>query len=279
MSSSGAAGGGAIQPSADCTGAFGAPELLFEDTTTVMGTPSLTSDELTMFYIDSDSTMAESEDRVVYRTRASLSAPFSAIVPVPELFDVCDNTVTLFSIHISRDGKRLYWVCTERESTTAAGELHMATRADAASPFQIARSTFGRVGRSISLSTDELTLVSNPTSGSSIGPEIFHRSTTDAAFGAPMPALDVHVSLGWPELGPDGLSLYGVLQEQNAYRQIAGARRSSTTASFTGVTNLGLPVASSDTTYAGPAFSADCRRMYWVAVRPMLPRAMYVARR
>jgi len=244
-----------------------------------MGTPSLTSDELTMFYIDSDSTMAESEDRVVYRTRAALNAPFSAIVPVPELFDVCDNTVTLFSIHVSRDGKRLYWVCTDRGTLSSAADLHMATRADSMSPFQIAEGTFGRVGRSFSLSADELTLVSNSTSASAIGPEIFRRSTPDAKFGTPMPALDVHVSLGWPELGPDGLSLYGVLEEQNAFRQIAGARRSSMTASFTGLTNMGLPVAPSETVYAGPTFSADCRRMYWVAVRPMLPRAMYVARR
>jgi hypothetical protein len=251
---------------------------LFGEDGWLLGTPSLTADELEMYYVESDPAVPRTADRVARRTRAAKTDPFSESSPLPEPPEPCDSEFEVMSIDVSEDGLRLYFVCTDTSSSLSAGTLRVAERPDRSSPFAVSDDELGRVGRSIALSADELTLFSMRTTTNWIGPDVYQRDSIDEPFGAPVATPGLDVELGWPDPSHDLLELYGT-QTVGTSQPLLVARRSSSASPFSAPVSEGLPPVGAGF-YAGANISADCRSLYLLQVSSTGgPRSMVVARR
>lgn len=273
---SGGGAGGSAGALADCSGAFGTPELVFDSGTSPAGSLTLTADELELYYgLQDTSTDAFP---VFVRKRSSRVEPFGNPTEVPELTSICAPAQP--SMDVSNDGMRMYMEC-----DYGVGPLHIATRASRSEPFQRTGSPLGDVGDSIDVSADELVLigVKDVTSDGRVG--MHQRASLDAPFGAETPVPGIDGEFRHPTLAPDGLTLFGTLNPDPAdpaASRLAVAERTTSSAAFSVPIELVVPGASQQNSDYTPALSADCRSLYFLrAAGDAASRtwSVYVARR
>lgn len=250
-----------------CTGTFGEPKLLFQDDGEYrLNSPSITADELLVFYLQTPA--AEDRDeptglerRVVHRERSSMSESFSDPVVAPEFTGACEPGTVLDSIQVSRDGLRLYWLCA-LEDGPVEGDLLMASRPNRSVPFELSSESLGHVVHQFSVSVDELALLTvRGTEDTDV--VLARRGSLEGPFSDPTTVVDSEVGLWWPELGPDNLSIFGALRIGAIYRLAVGTL-DPTLGTFAQFTSEGLP-ATVEGPDLGPTLSNDCRRLYFVS--------------
>lgn len=225
-----------------------------------LGGPSITEDELELFYsLDTGTGLAS----FVVTKRESVSAAFPAASPVP---GVSGCSTPFGTMDVSDDGLRLYYACWADSSAPVSVEF--ADRPDRASAFT-PKGTVAMLGGSPAIDSLELVLYSSGLSGGA--PLMAERESPLDEFGeaTEIPGLATS-TLVTPDASPDGLQLFG------AQTGILGfVSRPNVDAPFGAFTPVpGLPDNS-----GAPAISADCRSLYFVARTPSGARAIYVAKR
>ncbi|HLV19343.1 MAG TPA: hypothetical protein VKZ49_00620 [Polyangiaceae bacterium] len=265
---SGASGGS----SSGCEGEFGPAETILEATGFYIASPSVTGDQLELFYVEEVIGVRQSTVKVL--RRESGAEPFGAAETVQEL-SVC-AAYEGQTLDVSGDGLRMYFTCHADELATAP--LRRAVRPDRSSPFVIDPEPLGSVGVSIDLSSDELTALS-ATDGAGAAPRMYTRASATEGFGAGQAIPGIDVGLINPELSGDGLSLLGALPGDDYFYHLAIARRSAITEPFSGLTGEGLPTPPAAISYASPALSTDCRSLYFVRIDASGNFTLHVAKR
>jgi hypothetical protein len=265
-----ASGGMAGANSGGCSGVFGPHELVREDPGLSIGTPTLTADELELFYVQESSDI---QSAVVVLRRASPAAPFSVPQAVPEL-SVCQMGEAQ-SLDVSADGLRIYFSCHQEGYKSAA--LRLASRAQRSSPFVPDPDPIGMVGLSIDVSRDELIAFSSANGAEQV-PKVYTRPSLDDSFGGDEPVPGIEVDLLNPELSPDGLALLGAVRT-DLQHSLTVARRSSPSEAFSAQSADGLPAPPAGESYASPVLSADCRSLYFVRVDELGTFSLQVAHR
>lgn len=230
----------------DCTGLFGDPIELFsvqlpED----LGGPSITSDELELYYAQGTTSAG-----FVVRTRATTDEDFGDPIPVPGLTDC----VTPYgSVDVSDDGLRIYSSCWS--DFLSMNEVRMAERANRDDPF-VDVGVVGQAGATPSVSHDELSLHS--TGLDFIGPLVSRRESIDDSFGTSEVVAGLEgSSLANPDLSSDELVLFGNQDGSLGYYERASA--SGAFGEF--ISYEGLPE-----NPGAPSVTPDCRAMYFIGV-------------
>lgn len=265
----------------DCSGAFGQPEVLFEDVSWYPQALSLTKDELEFFYARGPITGGERH--VVVRRRSSSEEPFGEPEPVLETETLCDSISPgsqIAALDVSGDGLRLYVGCnTFPKDSYPNGPLLVAVRADRTSPFLVVPQPVGAIGISIGISRDELSAFATSRDPSISNVLMYQRNSVFEAFGE---AMNVPGSplLQNPEPVPGGLQLMGVDTTSTSHPHLAIVERPSLTGEFGGLSYAGLPVPAGSDEDRSPAIGADCRTLYFTRRSwfPSVARVM-VARR
>lgn len=254
----------------DCSGAFGAPSLAFEDEGWSPQALSPTRDTLEFFYARraiSKTTDPSGERKITVRRRSSVEDAFSEPEPVVELDGVCVKVrpgTEIAGLDVSGDALRLYIACNWfKDPQFGAGPLVVAQRKDRSSPFVIQEATIGDVQFSIGVSRDELTLFATSRDPSVDYLLTQRRSSVDAAFGemTPVPGLP---TIRNPEPIPGGLGLLGVDGSVNVSSHLVMVQRPDERAAFGAPTSDGLPVPPSGAGDYSPALSGDCRTLYFM---------------
>lgn len=264
-----------------CGGTFGEPHLLFQDAGEYhLNSPSITADELSMYYLETPAAeeldeATTLERRVVRRERTSLSEPFSEPTVHAEFDGACEPTARLDTIQVSRDGLRLYWMCAPLDGPLE-GDLRMASRPNQSAPFELSTLSLGPTSFQFNVSIDELSLLSF---SSPDDPDILlsRRDSREEPFSDPVTVVDAAAGLQWPDLGPDNTTLVGT-RISAAIHRVVVATRSSDLGTFETFTNEGMP-ATANGPDLGPTLSNDCKRLYFVGFLPYLVRGIYVAER
>lgn len=260
----------------DCGGAFGQPELLFEDVGWMPQALSPTKDALEFYYARGP--LGGGARDIVVRRRSSLGGAWSEPESLPEIEGLCETVAPEFQVaalDVSGDGLRLYVGCNSfAPGVYPNGPLFVAVRADRSSPFVVIPEPVGFIGISIGISRDELTAF-----GTSRDPAIGHvlmykRSSIFEAFG------EATVVPGAPELtnpepAPGDLLLMGV--ESN---HLVVVERPALDQPFGVMNNVGLPMPSGTDRDVSPALGADCRTLYFTrrSVSPAKARVMVAYR-
>jgi len=165
LSSAGAGQGGAAGSAAGkaCQGSYGPLTPLFSEAAPLnINGPSVTSDELLIFYSLGDSSVPELTQTLRYRKRQSVAEAFGPSQSLPELANVCPPNQHV-NPDISEDGLTLYVTCTPNVDVglpEGPSQLRVARRNDRNSSFVLDAEPAGSVFASAGLSADELTAYS-----------------------------------------------------------------------------------------------------------------------
>lgn len=260
----GGAGGGPV----DCSGSFGAPELVLDLGEDRFGSPAVVrgGTELLMMYGPLNGAWS-----FAHATRASPSDSFGALEPVPGLETACP--VEPGGIDVTEDGLRAYFSCDDDQGV--AGPLMLAERGSPDGAFTVLGEVASSLGGSAAVSADELTAYSNAL-GTGVGaPLVATRAATSVSFGAATEVAGLEAeSLVAPDPSPDGLVLFA---GQNG-SVLGQAERASPGDPFGAFTPLS--VGALDATGA-PHITPDCRALYFVGLITGPPQAwgLYVMRR
>jgi hypothetical protein len=261
----------------DCTGTFGAPELLFAAASGE--TPqslSVTGDDLELFYeVESDA----AGPRVEMRKRSSRTAPFGEPEEVTgELLSICSGTNGP-SLDVSDDGLRLYLTCVDTQGDSIVpGPIRVAERPSrTSSAFTLRTDSVGFGGVSISVSADELTAFwSDYGDRSAPKPVTATRPALQDSFGAPLPPAGAeNDTLRHPEISSDLRYLFGALDVGTGLSRLVMYTRPSPGVAFGAPGSQGLPTPPLVTDDPGtatvegvedlsPTLSADCRSLYFL---------------
>lgn len=265
VAAGGAAGGGPIS----CTGTWApTPQVVLRTGPQVeIASPTLSPDELELFYSSKEPSLTEWHFRRSVRTDKTVEFAEGAVLP--ELDAACATADQDRSVDLSRDGLRAYVGCyLLNMSPPLEGPLRVARRTAIGAPWVLDPSTGPRVGPSVSVSTNELELYS--TTKSRPGPPLLYtRTSTSTSFGdgAWVPGLE-SVNMETLDSSPDDLSVLGLLQFG-----IAIASRSAPSGPFGSATTL---IAGTPTdTVGAPELSADCRSLYYIHVVSDTSPAVY----
>jgi hypothetical protein len=230
---------------------------------------SVTGDDLELFYEE----FRIETNAIMVRKRATRDAPFGEAVELPaELTAWCPTPATAPSLDVTDDGLRLYLTCVAdplEGEPVEAGPIRVAERPDRSSPFTLRPEQFGVAWTSISVSPDELSLLSSDLSNLSAPVTMLsQRSSRDEPFGQPGLAGGIDRSFWHPEFAHDSLHVFGALQPEGAPGLLVFVTRPNGSATFSPPSNTGLPVAppSSALSYLTPTLSADCRSIYFLGV-------------
>ncbi|HTQ02378.1 MAG TPA: hypothetical protein VMI54_00925, partial [Polyangiaceae bacterium] len=252
----GASAGGAAS-TADCSGAFGSPQVLVAGAKQViLSSPTVPDDGLELFFVEHDLAQGGAP-RIM---RATQGAMFGDGAPVAELDSVCASTDER-GISLTGDGLRLYVDCYMGTSTFTPGLVHVARRASRNASFTIDSATYGTVGPQIDVTPDELTAFTSSEMNTTSPPRQYSRSSASDPFamGQAVPGLE-SVALGTPFLAADGLTLYGGVDPDLVFasRPAPGEPFGATSPVFSGT--------KSTVSYKAPELSADCRTLYFVRI-------------
>lgn len=262
-------GGASGAPSSKaCQGSYGPLTPLFTEASmfTVNG-PSVTSDELLLFYSVGDNTVVELTQAVMFRQRASVADAFGPAQTLPELANVCLPNQHV-NPDISEDGLTLYVTCTASMAIglpEGPSQLRVARRNQRSASFVLDAEPVGSVLASAGLSADELTAY---TGGEVWGtaPQLFTRAAKSEKFGEAKPVPGFTLPLNSPDISADGLTLFGAAPSATTTRQLVRrATRASVSENFGAPTELdfGLP----DNTFGAPNVTPSCS-LYVVMVAP-----------
>jgi hypothetical protein len=251
-------GGSAGTTPLSCSGAWSAPkEILRPAPYSGLSSPTLSPDELEMFYVESASSGTS------YNFRRSIRSTKAAVFPagdvVPELDAAC-SPAQHRNIDLSRDGLRAYFSCQVDPTVATPEPLRIARRSAVGGTFVVDPQNYGMVGPSAAIGMDELELFSSEKTSVDPGPpRRYTRSSMSTAFGNPVsiPGLE-SVGLIAPELSPDGLSMFGAIS-----LSLVVVERSRPDAAFAAPTVL-LPVDPMTTVVGAPEIAQNCRSLYYV---------------
>lgn len=261
----GQGGAGGAPGSKACQGSYGPLTLVFSEPSFTVNGPSVTSDELLLFYSVGDKTVTEVKQAVMFRQRQSVTDPFGPGLPLPELANVCSPNQHV-NPDISEDGLTLYVSCTASIDVglpEGPSQLRVARRSDRSSSFVLDAEPVGSVFASAGLSADELTAY---TGGEVWGtaPQLFTRTAKTEKFGEAKPVPGFTSPLNSPDISADGLTLFGAAPSASTTRQLVRrATRTSSAENFGEPTALdfGLP----DNTFGAPNVTPSCS-LYLVMV-------------
>jgi len=261
----GGAAGSAAAPSLDCSGDFGAPLPVLDVGQSGLGSLIISADELELIY---ELTSAGDRSRSFHRTvRASKEAAFPDGEALSSLDEACGDSSLIRSGDLSADGLRLYFVCYASFDSPPTS-LRLARRASSTDPFVVDPTAQGAVGSGPTISSDERSLVTSPSTVADT-PVMHRRATTTAAFdaGVPLTGLEGVIT---PDFSSDDRLLYGSLYLDSSPTTLVVSAR-------TPADSFGPPVlayADPDTarTLGSVAVSADCRSLYYVEItQPGVP--------
>jgi hypothetical protein len=228
--------------------------------TAELSSPTLSADELEIFYTIGMPASPQAAWSIQRSTRAARGDVFSAGAAVPELDAACPGS-NRKDIALSSDGLGVYVLCEAPDADNLlTGPLRHATRASTGGSWTVDATSYGTVGWSPTLSGDQLTLVTDSTITAPGAPTLFTRTSVSAPFGSGslltgLPALS---SL---DLAADGSFVFG-----KQGRMLVLAKRAAASDSFS-VVNADLLMQSPLPTALGaPAHSADCSALYYIQV-------------
>jgi hypothetical protein len=205
------AGGGAA-PARGCTGGYDPPQLLFDEAPLFyLGSPSVTADELQIFYSQGVSANPGVEQTVVFRTRESQTEPFGPTQLLPELAEVCPPSHEYRYPDISEDGLTLYVTCSAVRASSGPSILRVSRRQAASGSFVLDPEPLGFVLPAAGLSADELTAYTSGEMGAA-QPHLFARPSKNESFGPAQPVPGFATPLHSPDISADGLTLFGSLR-------------------------------------------------------------------
>jgi hypothetical protein len=254
----GGAGTGGAPPAYDCSGTFAGESVVLQAPSgATLSSPAISSDERELFYVQYDEPYVGHFRR---STRATSEGRFPDGAVVAELDAACAPR-DYRSLDVSLDGLRAYVVCFASIDQGTYGELRVAERRSRGQPFVLRAESFGSIGASPALTRDELSLYTSSPDGTGNAPRFYTRSARDQPFsnGVTVAGLEA-TDVTSPEPSPDGLSLFG-----GESASIVVASRASPQAAFGAPVPLLSPP---DGTWllGAPELSADCGRLYYVAV-------------
>lgn len=240
----------------DCSGSFGGAAVVLDDGARV-ATPSITADELVLFYTRGDS----GGERFYVSQRASVSEAFPVGASVPELDAACQTTDDR-SLDVSGDGLTAYVSCYPPGTLAEPTTLYVLTRASQTEPFGSA-SEAGSMTPSSSVEEDGLSAVWSGEASPST--RLATRTSTTESFGndTALPGLET-TNVHAPDLSPDGLAVYGGIDVEGI-RTLAASTRASTSEPFRAPEVLSGLI-STLLGSGAPDLSADCRSLYFVGV-------------
>jgi hypothetical protein len=254
----GGAGTGGAPPAYDCSGTFAGESVVLQAPPgATLSSPVISSDERELFYVQYDEPYVGHFRR---STRATSEGRFPDGAVVAELDAACAPR-DYRSLDVSLDGLRAYVVCFESIEEGTYGELRVAERRSRDRPFVLLAESFGSIGASPALTRDELLLYTSSPDGTGNPPRVYTRSARDQPFANGVAVAGLAATgMTSPEPSPDGLSLFG-----GESARIVVASRTSPEAAFGAPAPLLSPP---DGTWllGAPELSADCRRLYYVAV-------------
>ncbi|HEY3499955.1 MAG TPA: hypothetical protein VGK73_34935, partial [Polyangiaceae bacterium] len=288
---SGQAGSAGSSATTGCTGDFGTPVLLFSGASNAIPQSlSVTGDDLELYYQEN---RTETQHLFV-RKRTSRDASFGAPTELsPALFDWCPTPVTTPNIDVSDDGLRLYITCnpdmTDAGALYPPGPIRLATRPDRNTDFALLPDTLGTAWMSVSVSPDELTVVSTDLADIEQPKTMLGvRASRDLPFDPAIEVTGDDDPFRHPELVGDAFTLFGSWENNGTYpARIAVRTRPVLEPRFGASEPAGVPVPAempmvtvSDLT---PTLSADCRSLYFLRMTQTDPNGyafdVYAARR
>ena len=253
----------------DCSGAFGAEQVLFEDPGWMPQALSPTADGLEFFYARSalDRSLDDSGERhIALRRRNSVEEPFGE-PQLPEgmhaLCGLIAPGTELSALDVSGDGLRLYIGCNSfSDPSYPEGPLLVATRPDRRSGFSVQIMPVGAIGFSLGLSRDELTAYGTSRNPARAAVQMYQRSSLEEQFGPAQPTPGSPV-LRNPEPAPGGLFLLGVSDRGAVSSRLVSTERSEVGSPFGPLRSEGLPQPPVGAADYSPALGVDCRTLYF----------------
>jgi hypothetical protein len=243
--------GGQGMLSGACEGAFGQPSPQILAGQSPPSNLSITGDELELFF--------NSADVISSYERASTGVLFpEQATPVAELGGVCGELV-VGGMDVTLDGLRLYIACSD-DQAGSVGPLRLATRASRQAAFVLAPEPLGTVGNSISISEDELELFAVTSPGRGGYTMVYQRESLDDPFGPGELVQGLGGPFSFPELSPDGLSLFGIAEDGGD--RLVVASRAAPSGPFSSPTSVGLPAPEATHLQFAPTVSQTCRLYY-----------------
>ncbi|MCA9623415.1 MAG: hypothetical protein KC731_30550 [Myxococcales bacterium] len=248
----GGGGGGVV---IDCSGAFGMPELVV-DSNDSLSSPSITGDELAIYYLRSLSNGSE----VVRASRAEAMGAFVEDVVVQELTNACLGFGPLTGMDVTPDESAAYLSCGEPLSPDA-----QVVRYRAEGDLWQLDEVIGAMGTSPAIRDDGLVLYA-----ATDDPVVATRRSVLEPFGAPqvVPGLE-NSGLTTPGPSPDGLELFGTMTVMGVGTRLGVATRPDPGAPFGMPEPVDVPEVAGTTLTGSGDVSADCRRLYYVGVVAM----------
>jgi hypothetical protein len=269
----GTSGSGGGTSESGCAGVFGTP--VFEFSGSLEAIPqslSITGDDLELFYEE----YRIETNHIFVRKRATRNERFGPATELsPELISFCPDPTTAPSVDVSNDGLRLYLTCIPDSldgTPVPAGPLRMAERASRSAEFALLPDPIGLAWTSISVSPDELSLLTSDLSSlESTVTFIARRATRSEPFGTPERLNSIDGDFWHPEFALDSQHVFGAVQP-NGIGHLVAITRGDGLDSFSRPKTEGLPVApvvAAPTTNSllTPTLSADCRSIYYLQLK------------
>jgi hypothetical protein len=268
-----AGGSGGSTANSGCAGVFGAAVLQFSGSDqAIPQSLSVAGDDLELFYVE----YRIATNHLFVRKRASRSERFGAATELPAALSAfCPTPATTPSIDVTDDGLRLYLTCvpdSETGEAIAAGPIRMAERADRNSEFALLPDAVGVAWTSISVSPDELSLLTSDLSDVDFPITLVaRRAKRSEPFGLPERLASVDNQFWHPEFALDSLHVFGSLQ-QNRPGILVSMTRTEPLDSFSRPSTDGMPVAPVEpapttNSLLTPTLSADCRSIHFLQLR------------
>lgn len=265
--------GGEAAPARGCTGDYDPPQLLFDEAPLFyLGSPSVTADELQIFYSQGVTANPGVEQTVVFRTRESQTEPFGPARLLPELAEVCPPSHQYHNPDISEDGLTLYVTCTAVSTSSGPSILRVSRRQAPSGSFVLDPEPLGFVFPAAGLSADELTAYTSSELGAA-QPHLFTRPSKNEPFGPAQPVPGFTTPLHAPDISADGLTLFGSLRaEGTPVATLRRASRTSITQDFgpPEELNFGMPMLKT----GGPNLAPSCN-LYFAASFTTVQLARY----
>jgi hypothetical protein len=226
-----------------------------------LSSPTLSADELEMFYSVGTANGTVQEAWNIYRsTRAAQSDMFGAGVAVPELDAACPG-INRKDIALSADELSIYVMCEAADAAMIlTGPVHRATRTGRGGAWTVDATDYGTVGCSPSITADQLTLVTGSIVTAGGTPMAFTRTSLSAPF-ANGTALAGLPALASPDIGADGSFVFA---KQDS--TLVLATRASAGSPFAIVNSDLLALVSLPIAVGGPAHSPNCSTLYYIQV-------------
>lgn len=269
--SPGGGGGSGGEEPVGCVGEFADDyeAILSEPDSTTLGSPTLTDDELEIFYTRGDGVGTST---LVRSVRGSKSDNFPPGEPV-DIFGLPSECLESITMHVTGDGQRMYLSCSSPANPQSP--IYLATRVDTEPYFELT-SELVIMGPSPYVTEDETGLITS--SSFTDGPPLYSlRGSAGEPFPEPLvvPGLENETLLA-PALTPDGQTIYGHTRVEagGGYSLAKATLDGITFIDFTLVATPGLELVGS------PVISKDCRSLYFLgAPTQQGPWSIYVRHR